>query len=247
MSRRLTTFIISFERPIYLWATLDSLYRTTTSDMRFVLIDSASQDPLVHKVIDGFSRRHMFDEVLKLDANDSDWFVPFFSTRLEDVGDVFFSVESDVIIAPEPSCWASRMLSVMDQNPKLAMLGSMIDKSDFVDPDAMQRRLGRRLSTEEKKQIKLTSPERTMPDIGSNEVQSPFNPPGRLLALRTEAVKRHLTKWEQSSDYQMHLILTQNGWETGIYGGVVHRHLSLCNHFDYPQYSMSERDEYMKS
>ncbi|SMY07367.1 hypothetical protein [Flavimaricola marinus] len=247
MSKTLTTYILSYERPIYLWATLDSLYRTTKSDMRFVLIDSASRDPLVHKVIDGFSRRHMFDEVVRLEENDSTWFAPFFAERLKDVGDVFFSVESDVTIEPEETCWAQRMLGVMEQNPKLAMLGSKIDKSDFVDIDAMEKRLGRGLTTSEKKQFKESSPERSMEDIGPDEVQSPFNPPGRLLALRTEALQNHITKWEQSSDYQMHLILKENGWETGIYGGVTHRHLSLCNHFDYPEYSMADRDLYMKS
>ncbi len=144
MSNPLTTFILSYERPIYLWATLDSLYRATKSSMRFVLIDSASRDPLVHEVIDSFSRRGMFDEVLRLDENNSDWFVPFFSRRLTDVGDVFFSVESDVIIEPDETCWAQRMLSVMHANPRLAMLGSKIDKTDFVDPVAVEAQLGRK-------------------------------------------------------------------------------------------------------
>ena len=247
MSKPLTTFILSYERPIYLWATLDSLYRTTKSNIRFVIVDSGSRDPLVKKVIDGFSRRHMFDEVLLLDQNDSEWFVPFFGERLEEVGEFFFSLESDVIIAPEETCWTQRMLGVMKSNRKLAMLGSMIDKSDFIDPDVLQARLGRGLTTNERKSLKLESPERTMADIGPYDVESPFNPPGRLLALRTDAVQTHLSKWEHSSDHQMHIILKNNGWETGIYGGVVHRHLSLCNYFDYPQYSMSERDQYMKS
>lgn len=248
MSKPLTTFILSYERPIYLWATLDSLYRTTKSDMRFVLIDSASQDPLVSTVIDGFSRRHMFDEVLRLDKNDSTWFTPFFTERLTDVGDHFFSVESDVTIKEEETCWAQRMLQVMQANPKLAMLGSKVDKSDFIDPDVLRGHLGRDLTAQESSQLKYESPERTMEDLGPEDVRSmSLNPPGRLLALRTDAVKQHVMQWEQSSDRQMRRILKANGWETAIYGGVTHRHLSLCNYFDYPAYSMADRDEFMNS
>lgn len=243
-----TTYILSYERPLYLWATLDSLYRTTKSDMRFVLIDSASQDPLVDRVITGFSRRHMFDQVIKLETNDSGWFGPYFAKELETVGEYFYSVESDVIIREEDTCWAARMRAVMQANPRLAMLGSAVDTSDFIDPEALEAHLGRAMNTEEKKQLKLTSPERTMEPIGADEVSAPwFNPPGRLLALRTDAMQAHVTKWEESSDYQMDLILKANGWETGIYGGVIHRHLSLCNYYDYPAYSMAERDQYMKS
>lgn len=247
MSKPLTTFIMSYERPIYLWATLDSLYRNTKSDMRFVIVDSGSRDPLVRKVIDGFSRRNMFEEVLLLDKNDSEWFVPFFAERLGNVGEIFFSIESDVIIAPAETCWAQRMLGVMKSNPKLAMLGSMIDKSDFADPDVLEARLGRGLTEDEKKSLKLASSERNMAEIGPHDVASPFNPPGRLVALRTDAIQKHISKWEHSADHQMNHYLKKNGWETGIYGGVVHRHMSLCNYFDYPQYSMAERDQYMNS
>lgn len=246
MSSIPTTFIFSYERPIYLWATLDSLYRATRSDMHFVLVDSGSSDPLVERVIEGFVRRDMLDEVIRVDRDDTSWFVPFFDRRFGTLGDVFFSVESDVVIREEPTCWAGRMLGVTTARPRLAMLGSRIDNSDFIDAAALEARLGRTLSPEERKQIKLASSEREMPEMGPDEVQLPFNPPGRLLALRTEPIAAHVTRWEQSTDHAMNHILRRAGWETGIYGGVIHRHLSLCNIFDYPAYSMAERDMYMK-
>jgi len=246
MSSIPTTFIFSFERPIYLWATLDSLYRGTRSDMRFVLIDSGSRDPLVDQVIAGFNRRGMLDEVVRVDREDTSWFGPFFEARFGGLGEVFFSVESDVVIREEPTCWAGRMLGVMARDPRLAMLGSAVDKTDFPALEPVEASLGRELSLGERKQLKLTSPERMMPQIGPDEVASPFNPPGRLLALRTAAIAAHVVSWEQSTDIQMHRILRENGWTTGIYGGVIHRHLSLCNFFDYPAYSMAERDIYMK-
>lgn len=241
-----TTFILSYERPLYLWATLDSLYRVTKSSMRFVLIDSGSRDPLVHKVIEGFERRGMFSEILKLSLNDREWAGPFFDEWHDRIGEIFFFVESDVVIQRAKTCWAERMMSVMEGNPRLAMLGSKVDKSDFIKPGQLEKKLGRKLTEEEKKQIKLHSPERTMPNIGQECVESPFNPPGRLLALRTQPVRDHLTNIMQWRDDQMHRILKQNDWDTGIYGGVVHRHLSLCNYFDYNDYSMEMRDEYMQ-
>lgn len=241
----LTTFILSYERPLYLWATLDSLYQATKSKMQFVLVDSGSRDPLVHKVIDGFSRRGFFQEVVKYENNNKEWAEPFFSTWHEKVGEIFFFVESDVVVQKETTCWAQRMMSVMARDPSLAMLGSKIDKSDFIVPAELEVRIKRALAPEEKQQMKLLSPERNMPDIGPDSVAAPFNPPGRLLALRTKAVRDHLGNVMQWRDVQMHHILRKNGWITGIYGGVVHRHLSLCNYFDYPEYTMEQRDLYM--
>ena len=243
----LTAFILSFERPLYLWATLDNLLRTTKSKARFVLIDSGSQDPLVHKVIEGFSRRDFFHEVVKFPNNDIEWAESFFNRWHEKVGDMFFFIENDVVIEEQDTCWMQRMKIKMDNDPTLAMLGSKIDKSDFIDPERLEKRLLRKLTPEEAEQIKLNSPERTMADIGPNSIESPFNPPGRLLALRTKAVRSHLGNVMQFSDGKMHQKFINNGWKTGIYGGVVHRHLSLQNYFDYSEYSMELRKKYMQS
>jgi hypothetical protein len=241
---RPTVLILSYERPIYLWATLDSLYRATRSDADFIIVDSASQDPLVHKVIDGFDRRGMFSEILKLTSNDTTWADPFFSGRREALGEIFYYVDGDVVVEDSGDCWIRKFEKVVQGNPRLAMLGSKIDRADFEDPAAIERRLGRTLSKDERQQIKFSSPERTMPDIGPTEVSSPFNPPGRLMALRTAPVYDLLGTVMRHTDGKMHEILRANGWETGIYGGVVHRHLSLCNFFDYPEYSMAGRQKY---
>ncbi len=40
-------FILSWERPIYTWVCLDSLYRETNSPAKFVIADNASRDPMV--------------------------------------------------------------------------------------------------------------------------------------------------------------------------------------------------------
>lgn len=241
-----TVFILSYERPLYLWATLDGLYRATKSDLRFVLIDSGSKDPLVHRIIDSFVRRGLLSDVVKYENNDTAWASAFFEEWHNKVGEVFFYIESDVVIKRSKECWAEKMLSVMQSDPLMAMLGSMIDKSDFIDPKAIELRLNRNLTEGEKEYIKLSSPERNLKKVGPDNVVSPFNPPGRLLALRTKAVKEHLENVMQWNDHQMHHILRRNGWKTGIYGGVVHRHLSLCNYFDYPDYSMDLRDQYME-
>jgi len=244
MAFRPTVLILSYERPIYLWATLDSLYRTTRTDANFVLVDSGSKDPLVHKVIDGFGRRGMFSHVIRSAENNTDWAEPFFSTRREALREVFYYVDGDVVVEDSGQCWLQQFADVMARNPRLAMLGSMIDKSDFEDPGPIEQRIGRALTNEEMHQIKYFSPERTMAKIGPTEIARPFNPPGRLMALRTAPIYDVVGNIMYHTDKKMHEILTANGWETGIFGGVVHRHLSLCNLFDYPDYSMAERDKY---
>jgi GT2 family glycosyltransferase len=148
-----TIFVLSYERPIYLWAALDSLYRGTFTPVRVILVDSGSRDPLVHRVIDSFDRRGLFERVLRLPENDWDWVEPFFERELAGVGDVFFYMESDVVIAPAADCWVGRMLRVMERDPRLAMLGSRIDKSDFIDPAAVEARWRRPLTAGELAQL----------------------------------------------------------------------------------------------
>jgi glycosyltransferase involved in cell wall biosynthesis len=238
-----TIFIVSYERPIYLWATLDSVYRNTKTNANVVLIDSGSQDPLVHSVIDGFSRRGLFKDVLRHRENNDEWAAPLFNSLRHTLGQIFYYLDGDVVVLDSGNCWVQQLRTVMEENPRLAMVGSSIDKCDFADPESIEKRIGGALSTGEKQQLKFYSPERTREPIGPTEV-SPLNPPGRLLALRTAPVHEHLGDFMRHNDDKMHRILKSNGWDTGIYGGVVHRHLSLCNFFDYPEYSMVERDRY---
>lgn len=242
-----TCFILSYDRPLFLWACLDALYRLTRSNVRFVLVDSASRDPVVRSVIRGFERRAMFEEVVLLEENNKDWASAFFEAWHPKVGEFFYFIESDAVVADDHSgtCWVDRFQTVMNANPRLAMLGSAIDRDDFVELASLEARIGRRLNPEEQQQIKLFSPERTMAPIGSKDIASPFNPPGRLLALRTEPLQSHLGTVMSWQDGDMHRILRENGWETAIFGGVVHRHLSLLNYFDYPEYSMEQRDAYV--
>jgi len=237
----LTAFVLSFERPIYLWATLDSLYRATKSSVRYILIDHGSRDPTVHTVIDGFVRRGLLDHVYRLPENSIEQSNEVFYEWIDRLGDVFLSVENDVVIRERKDCWAESMAAVMRRDPHLAMLGSRVDKRDFIKVGALEARLGRSLTVLERQTIKADSPERTMPNMGPEDIASPFNPPGRLLALRTEAVRQH----GLAADYLMHARFMAHGWRTAIYGGVVHRHLSLCNYFDWPDYSMAQRDEFI--
>jgi hypothetical protein len=234
---------VSYERPLYLWATLDSLYRNTRSPVRFVLVDSGSQDPLVHQVIEGFVRRGLLAEVHKHSENNTSWAASFFEERRERLGEVFFYLDADVVVLDSSACWVERFTRLMNEQPDLAMVGSRIDKSDFEDQEGIEQRIGRKLSTGEKQQIKLFSPERKQAEIGPWELLE-TNPAGRLLALRTGPVHEHLGNVMNHTDAEMHRILKGHGWRTGIFGGVVHRHLSLCNLFDYPEYAMHERDKY---
>ena len=50
-------FIVSYGRPIYLWACLDSLYRQTHSPAHIVLVDNWHPDRQVDDVIQAFEKR----------------------------------------------------------------------------------------------------------------------------------------------------------------------------------------------
>ena len=145
MSFTVPVLVSARDRPLYLWATLDNLYRSTRYPHKFTLLDMASEDPSVRRVVAGFERRGMFDEIVWAERNDpkiiwnSIW-------RISSLGAPYTAyVESDVIIEPVNPCWLESLVGLMEQNHRLAMLGSTIDREDFVDLETA-RRLGGQMS-----------------------------------------------------------------------------------------------------
>jgi hypothetical protein len=239
----ITVFVHSHNRPVYLWASLDSLYRGTVYPHRFVFIDMASDDPLVRQVAAGFERRGMFAELLWLPSNQASDFWAVLWERVPGIGPYLAHVETDVIVEATNPCWLSRMAALMDANPRLAMLGAALDTRDFVsldearriEPTADEGRLGNL--------IKFHSPERGQDRSlrPGQSIFSPYNPPGRILVVRTEA----LAKVGAGDDGGLHRKFIEAGYETGIAAGVRHRHLSLLHIYDYPEYDYVRRDAYV--
>jgi hypothetical protein len=239
----ITVFVHSRNRPVYLWASLDSLYRGTAYPHRFVFIDMASDDPLVRQVVAGFERRGMFSELVWLPSNEAIDFWAALWERLPAIGPYLAHVETDVIVDVTDPCWLFRLAALMDANPRLAMLAAAIDTRDFVsleearriEPTADERRL--------KNLIKFSSPERGQDlSVGAGQsIFSPYNPPGRILLVRTEA----LARVGAGDDGELHRRFIAAGYETGIAAGVRHRHLSLLHIYDYPEYDYDRRDAYV--
>jgi len=239
----ITVFVHSHNRPVYLWASLDSLYRGTAYPHRFVFVDMASDDPLVRQVTAGFERRGMFSEVLWLPSNQASdfWAVPW--ERLPALGPYVAHIETDVIVEVTNPCWLSRLAGLMDANPRLAMLGAAIDTRDFVSLDEAQRIEPTADEPRLKNLIKFHGPERGQ--IGSrgadHAIFSPSIPPGRILLVRTEA----LAKVGAGDDGELHRKFVEAGYETGIAACVRHRHLSLLHIYDHPEYDYERRDAYV--
>jgi hypothetical protein len=237
-------FILSWERPIYLWVALDSLYRRTKSPARFVLIDNGSQNPLVHSVIEAFERRSMFHAVHRMAENQPENLHRILDQYLPECGPTFCYVESDISIEePRTVCWLATMRALFDKRPKLAMLGSYIDVRDFADIESTRRLVPSLNDEEYSALVKANSPERTLSETPPSEsVVSPFNPPGRLLMLRTEAIRTVGMR----SDAALHHALQAQGWDTGISTTVLHRHLSLLHVFDEPSYDSVSRAQFFE-
>ena len=241
MPEPITVFILSWERPLYLWACLDSLYRHTRFPRRFVLVDNGSRDPLVQEVITGFERRGMFHEVHREAQNVPETIHKFLGQYWDSLGEHFAYVESDVVIERCNPCWLTRMVRLARADEKLAMLGAYIDGDDFI-PEATARKIEPSMEAARLRDlIKAASPERDIPQ-SDEAIISPFNPPGRLLLLRKQALGEVL----RGTDGRLHLELLDRGYRTGIATGVRHRHLSLLNLFDYPHYDFDNRHRYMK-
>ena len=246
----LTVFVVSWGRPLYLWACLDALYRRTRSKARFVLLDNAHPDPLVGEVINGFQRRGMFAEVVRFQTNSLANIADAYRERLEGVGPLHGYIESDCVIESTAGCWLGKMRSIMERNPQLGVLGSLIDTRDFVSREAALRLAGGDAMKAEFL-AKLGSPERGFieDEQWANTkaeyvvTAPPFpcsNPPGRLMMLRTEVMKR----LGFQLDGRLALHVREMGLQPAITPLVRHRHLSLLNIYDYFDYDQRGRDEF---
>lgn len=236
----IAVFILSYERPLYLWACLDSLYKNTNYPCHFIIADNNSRDPLVRQVINGFERRGMFHAVHLCEENHPKRFEWMLNEHRDLLGEYWVSCESDLMVVPSTPCWLERFVDHMKSRPKLSMLGSYIDTSDFASMEQAKKLHPEATDEELAALIKLNSPERDIGKFEKAPVISPFNPPGRLLMMLTES----LEKAPIQRDSLWHKTMLNLGYETGIATDVVHRHLSLMNIFDHPDYDMQLRDEF---
>ena len=217
------------------------------------LIRQCSPRPTSLKVIEGFEHRGLFNEVVRFKTNTADNIVKAYEERLVDAGPLHVYLESDCVILCKSGCWLAKMKSVMDTQPKLAILGSLIDSTDFVSEDKAIALTG---GDKESSNFlaKLHSPERAFIKespiddetlgyipIGKNSAIS--NPPGRLMMLRTSLMQQVGLK----SDVKLAQYFTEQGFSTGISAKVKHRHLSLMNIYDYWDYSADQRSDFFSA
>ena len=232
-------FVLNWERPIYLWTCLDTFYRHTTAEARFVFADNASTDPGVAPVIDAFERRGMFHAVYRGATNDPMRFPRMIEDHWDEIGDYLVLLEADTAILESDPCWLSIMTQEMDRDPEIGSLGSRVYQPDFV-PLKEARRLRPDLSEEDLAfLIKAKAPMRRY--VHTDEpLVSPHNPPLRLLMMRK-------TAYEEvgfGRDTLIHKRMKQAGWKSLISTRVVHRHLSLLNIYDYPEYGRGHRNAF---
>tara|TARA_Y100000766_G_scaffold285361_1_gene308199 strand:+ start:5692 stop:6477 length:786 start_codon:yes stop_codon:yes gene_type:complete len=250
IKKPITIFISSWGRPVYLWSCLDALYRTIRSPVRIVLLDNAHPDPLMHQVIAGFERRGLFAEVVRFQTNRFKNIIEAYQERLAEVGPWHVYMESDVVVSCSHGCWLAEMHRIVQANPAIGMLGSLIDTTDFIDAEeALQLTAD---TTESADFLaKLNSPERAFAGASqwADESRDSFpteppcpigNPPGRLMMLRTEVIREHGFQL----DSPLADCFRRHGFRPAVTARVRHRHLSLLNIFDHTDYSQTNRDQF---
>lgn len=239
----ITVIIQSRNRPIYLWACLDSFYRYTKHPVRFVFFDNASDDPMVREVVRGFERRGMFHAVHWFDDNDSKRLLYVVRDYVDGPGDKIVVVDSDVAVFDTNPCWLGQMSALIDETPHLGLLGSYVDKRDFVPLEDIPTLLPDKSAAEAGELGKAFSLERDLPDVPPEEpLIDPFNPPGRLVMVR----KGDLPKLAFMPDGDVYKMAQQNGIRCAIATQVRHRHLSFLNAYDYPDYDIMARSAHFR-
>lgn len=248
----ITIFIASFGRPIYLWSCLDSLWRCTRSPKRIVLLDNAHPDPLVGDVIAAFERRGLFADVRRFATNEFANIKTAYRAALEGIGPLHVYMESDVVVCERDGCWLGEMRRVMEHNPNIGMLGSLIDPRDFVPQEVAMRLTGGDQAAA-RGLAKLASPERVFiddetwsdprRDFFPTEPPCPLgNAPGRLVMLRTDVMRE--TGFQLDTD--MAADCRRRGLISAITPRVRHRHLSLLNIYDYQDYGPERRNQFFR-
>lgn len=246
----ITIFFISWGRPLYLWQSLDALWRYTQTAARVVLLDNAHPDPLVGEVINAFERRGLFSEIIRFPTNNISNITSAYKERLKEAGPLHVYLESDAVICESSYCWLYEMRRIMEENPNIGMLGSLIDDRDFVDPevalkltggDAVAAEFLAKLCSVERKFINAPRWADTSRDFFFTEPPCPIgNPPGRLMMLRTDIIREN--------GFQIDSILAESfkarGMKTAVTAKVRHRHLSLLNIYDYNDYSREQRNDF---
>jgi len=234
-------FIRCWNRPLFLWSCLDSLYRHTRSKCKFVIIDNASTDPMVKLVIAGFQRRSMFYGVHFMPTNDGSNQEKIIQQYRSELGEFFFLLDADICISPGKDCWIANMLRVARRHPKLGLLGSCIDTSDFVsfaEAAALEPDLNEVAINE---LIKGKSVERSYTPV-DNELINPFRPPGRLLLVKSALIDKIGVP---VGNKRICDAAVKAGYEYGMTPLLIHRHLSLLNIFDYPDYDYPQLKKYL--
>lgn len=222
------------DRPLYTYMTLDSLRRATYSPYHLTVIHHKTNPGPMDDVLKAFLRRGVVHSVYEMRNALVDW------EQLRRIGhdsldandEFLFFIEDDVVIEKSDTCWLASMARVMHSDPKLAFLGSAIDKSDFIDPEALSKEVGRSLTKQEMAIIKAYSPERRQAFEPGQEIMSNHNVPGRLFCLRLSAATEDIVNVDSKMDSK----LRSMGWKTAVTNTVVHRHMSLQNYYDYPAY-----------
>jgi len=241
-NRDIFIFIRSYNRPLYLWACLDSIYRKTPSECKIVLVDNASTDKRVREVISGFVRRDMFYAVHYMDENRGSNQQMIYYKYADQLGPYFFLLDSDIIIeTKERGSWVRTMLNLAEENDEIGLLGSIVDKSDFIEDNTAKEIVPSWSKKQINQVIKGASVERKRYDL-SKEVITPHRPPGRLLLVRTAAID---SDGLPIGNKRISDVVIKNGYTTGISTAVVHRHLSLLNLYDYPDYDYQELRKYL--
>jgi len=229
---------------------LDALWRFSRSSTRVILLDNAHPTHAVEHVIAAFEARGLFAEVVRFPTNSFHNITSAYHERLHDVGPFHVFMESDAMICEKPGCWLGEMVRIMEANPTIGMLGSLIDTRDFVSSAvALVQAGGDRAAAEFL--AKLQSPERAFIDSPSwadatrdfflTEPPCPIgNPPGRLLMLRTDVMR----EIGLQPDAALADAFRRRGMRPAVTPLVRHRHLSLLNIFDYNDYSRDARDAF---
>ncbi len=221
-------------RPIYTYMTLDALHQNTRTPYHLTVVHHRPAASENDAILSAFQRRGVIHRIVELTDPVFDWTacINAIKASLAPSDKYLFYIEDDVVIEPGDQCWLAAMAQAFDEDPKLASVGSAIDKRDFIDPVALAAELGRDLTNEELNVIKAASPERNQEIDPGQKFFKGHTVAGRLMGIRLEAI----TQDTPLMDARFDRALRDRGWTTGTLTSVRHRHLSLLNYYDYPEY-----------
>lgn len=120
--------LLTYNRLNYLRQTIAAIIERTHHPYRLIVVDNASTDPEVKVYLEGQQQKGVISELIFNPANQllRGWYSGLTKVRSQ----VFAISDPDIIVPQVQPCWLTRLVSLLEEFPRLTRVGLSLDPRD---------------------------------------------------------------------------------------------------------------------